>query len=89
MLISAATGQRVRPQRSVCNRAVSATPAFHDHDVSDREKAVHAVVQATVQRVVVLGLQNGLHDPWISTNVFPQAPIVAGIIELSAVDRPY
>ena len=50
---------------------------------------MHAVIQATVQRVVVLGFQNGLHDSRISSNVFPQTPVVVEIIELSAVDRPY
>ena len=43
---------------------------------------MHVVTQATVQRVVVLGFQNGLHDSRISTNVFPQAPVIV------AVDRP-
>ena len=43
----------------------------------------------TVQRVVILGFQNGLRDLRISTNVFPKAPVVVGIIELSAADRPY
>ena len=52
------------------------------------EEPMHAVVQTSMQRVVILGFQNGLHDPWISTNVF-QAPVVVKIIELSAVDRPY
>ena len=42
-----------------------------------------------VQRVVILRFQNGRHDPRISTNVFLQASVVVGIIELSAVDRPY
>ena len=86
--MSAAADQRVRPQLSVCNRAVSSTPAYYDHDVSAREEPVHAVVQATVQRVVLLGFQNGLRDPCISTNVFPQPSVVGGIIELP-VDRPH
>ena len=60
--MSTATGQRVRPQLSVCSRTVSSAPAYHDHDVSAREEPVQALVQATVQRVVVLGFQNGLHD---------------------------
>ena len=63
--------------------------AYHDHDVSAREEPMHSVVQTTVQRVVILGLQNGFHDSRIWTNKFPQAPVVVGIIELSAVDRPY
>ena len=87
--MSAATGQRVRPQLSVCSRTVSSAPAYHDHDVSAPEEPVQAVVQATVQRVVDLGFQNGLHHLWISTNVFPEVPVIVGIIELSAVDRPY
>ena len=68
--MSAATGQRV-PKLSVCHRAVSSTPAYHDHDVSAQEEPMHAVMQATVQRVVILGFKNGLHDLRISTNVFP------------------
>ena len=50
---------------------------------------MHSVIQTTVQRVVILGFQNGLHDLRISTNVFPQGSVVVGIIELSAVDRPH
>ena len=50
---------------------------------------MHSVIQTTVQRVVILGFQNGLSDLRCSTNVFPQAPVVVGIVELSAVDRPY
>ena len=50
---------------------------------------MHSVVQTTVQRVVILGLQNELRDSRISTNVVPQAPVVVGITELSAVDRPH
>ena len=50
---------------------------------------IHSIVQTTVQRVVILGLQNELRDSRISTNVFPQAPVVVGIIELSAVDHPH
>ena len=53
------------------------------------EEPMHAVEQMTVQHVVILGFQNGLHDLRISTSVFPQAPVVVGIIELFAVDRPY
>ena len=86
--MSAATDQSVRPQLSVCNRTMVSTPAYHDHDVFAREEPGHSIIQATVHRVVILGFQNGLHDPWISTTVFPQAPVVVGIIELSAVDRP-
>ena len=33
--------------------------------------------------------QDGLHDLRISTNVFPHAPVVVGIVELSAVNGPY
>ena len=87
--MSAAMCQRVRPQLSICNRAVSSAPSYHDHDVSVREEQVHVVVHATVQRVAVLEFQNGLRDSWILTHVFPQAPVVVGIIELSAIDRPY
>ena len=50
---------------------------------------MHSVAQTTVQHVVILGFQNRLHDLLILTTVFPQAPVVIGIIELSAVDRPY
>ena len=89
VLVSAATGQRVRQQLSVRNRAMSSAPPYHDHDVFVGEVPVHSVVQATVQHVEVLGFQNGLRDLRISTNVFPQAPVVVGIIDLSAVDRPY
>ena len=60
LLMSTATGQRVRPQLSVCDRTVSSAPAYHDHDVFAREEPVHAVVQATVQRVVIRGFQNGI-----------------------------
>ena len=63
------------------------TPAYHD--VFAREEPKHPVIQTTVQRVVILGFQNGLHDLRISTNVFPQASVVVGIIERSAVDRPH
>ena len=86
--MSAATDQRVRPQLSACNRTMVSTPTYHDHDVFGREEPRHSIIQAAVHRVVILGFQSGLHDPWISTNVFPQAPVVVGIIELSAVDRP-
>ena len=68
---------------------MSSTPAYHDHDVFVREKPLHSIIQATVQRVVILGFQTELHDLRISTIVFlPQASVVVGIIELSAVDRP-
>ena len=50
---------------------------------------MHGVIQTTVQRVAILGFQNGLHDLRISTNAFPQAPVVVGIIEPSAIDHPY
>ena len=53
------------------------------------EEPMHAVVQTSMWRVVILGFQNGLHDLRISTNVFPQPPVVDGIIAISAVDRPY
>ena len=89
VLMSTATGQRVRPQLSVCNRAMSSTPAYHDQDVFGREEPMHAVIHTTVQCMEVLGFQNELGGPWISTNVFPMAPVVVGIIELSAVNRPY
>ena len=87
--MSAATGQRVRPQLSVCNSAMSSAPAYRDHDVSAREEPVHSIIQTAVQRVVILGFQNGLRDSRISTTVFLQASVVVGIIELSAIDRPY
>ena len=50
---------------------------------------MHSVIQTTVQRVVILGFQNGLRDSRISTSVFLQASVVVGIIELSAIDPPY
>ena len=87
--MSTATGQRGRPQLSVRNRAMASTTAFHDHDIFAREEPVHSVIQTTVQRVVILGFQNGPRDLWISTNVFPQPSVVVGIIKLSAVDGPY
>ena len=65
------------------------TPTYHDHDVSAREEPMHSVIQTTVQRVVILGFQNGLRNSRISTTVFPEAFVVVGIIELSAVDHPY
>ena len=68
---------------------MASTTAFHDHDIFAREEPMHSVIQTTVQRVVILGFQNGLRDLWISTNVFPQPSVVVGIIKLSAVDRPY
>ena len=69
--MSTATGQRVRPQLGVRNRAVASTPTYHAHDVFDREEPMHSVKQTTVQRSVILGFQNGLRDLRISTNVFP------------------
>ena len=80
--MSTSMSQRVRPQLSVCNRAMSSTPAYHDHDVFAQEEPLRAVMQTTVQRVDILGFQNGLHDSRISTNVFPQASVVVAIIEL-------
>ena len=35
------------------------------------------------------GFQNGLHDLRVPANVFPHAPIVVGIVEPTAVNRPY
>ena len=87
--MSTATGQRVRPQLSVYNRAMASTPAHHDNDVSARIRTnAFRRTDDCAARVVTPRFQNELHDPWISTNVFPQAPVVVGIIELSAVDRP-
>ena len=40
-------------------------------------------------RVVIPGFQNGLHDLPVLANVLPHAPVDVGIVELSAVDRPY
>ena len=57
VLMSTATGQRVRPQLSV---AMSSAPANHDHDVFAREEPMHSAIQTTVQRVVILGFQNGI-----------------------------
>ena len=48
---------------------------------------MHAVIQTTVQRVVILGLQNGLRDSRILTNVFPQASVVVGIT-IVHIERP-
>ena len=87
--MSTATGQRVRPQLGVRNRAMASTPTYHVHDVFDREEPMHSVKQTIVQRLVILGFQNGLRGLRSSTNVFPQASVVVGIIELSAVGRPY
>ena len=39
--------------------------------------------------MVILRPDGGPHDPRISTHLFPQASVVVGIIEFSAVDRPY
>ena len=66
---------------------MTSTPAHHDHDVFAREEPMHSVIQTTVQCVVILGFQNALHDFRISTNVCPQASVLVGIIEPSAVDR--
>ena len=49
---------------------------------------MHSVIQTTVQRVVILGFQNGLRDLWISTNVFPQPSVVVGIIKLVHIEGP-
>ena len=68
---------------------MASTSAYHDHDFFAREEPTHSVIQTTVQRVVILGFQNALRNSRISTNVFPQAFVVVGIIELSAVDHPY
>ena len=48
LLLSTAAGQRVRPQLSVCNRAMSSAPANHDHHVSVGEEPMHAVVQTAM-----------------------------------------
>ena len=68
---------------------MASTSAHHDHDVFDREEPMHSVIQTTVHRVVILGFQNGPRNSRMSTNVFPQAYVVVGVIELSAVDHPY
>ena len=68
---------------------MTSTSAHHDHDVFAREETTHSVIQTTVQRLVILGFQNGLRSSRISTNVFPQAFVVVEIIKLSAVDHPY
>ena len=39
--------------------------------------------------MVILGPDDGPHDPWISTNVYPRVLVAVGVIELSAVDHPY
>ena len=48
-----------------------------------------AVVQTIMWCAVVPGFQDGLYDLRISTKVFPHAPVVVGIVEVSAVNRPY
>ena len=68
---------------------MASTSAYHEHDVFVREEPMHSVIQTTVQRAVIPGFQNGLRNFRMSTNVFPQAFVVVGIIELSAVDHPY
>ena len=40
-------------------------------------------------RVLIPGFQNGLNDFLIPANVLPHALVVVGIVELSAVNRPY
>ena len=40
-------------------------------------------------RVVIPGFQSGLHELPVLANVFPHAPNDVGVVELSAVDRPY
>ena len=40
-------------------------------------------------RVTILGFQNGLHDLRVPAIVFPHAPVIVGIVELSAVNRPH
>ena len=47
------------------------------------------VVRAVMYRVVIPRFQNGLYDLRIPANVVPHAPDFVGIVELSAVDRPY
>ena len=89
VLMSATTGQRARPQLGVRNRTMTSTFARHDHDVFAREEPMHSVTQTTVQRVAILGFQNGLRNSRLSTNVYPQTLVVVGIIENSAVDHPY
>ena len=83
VLMSAATGQRVRPQLSVCNRAVSSTLACHDHDVcmpSNRRLCSAWWFSDSRMDMMIIGFL---------TKVFPQAPVVVGIIELSAVRQSH
>ena len=68
---------------------MTSTLADHDHNVFAREESRHAVIQTTVQLMVILGFHDGPHDPRISTNVYLQALVTVGVIELSAVDHPY
>ena len=75
-------------QRSQLNDDVPA-PANHDHNVFAREESTHAVIQTTVQLMVFLGFHDRPRDPRIATNVYPQALVTFGIMELSAVDDPY
>ena len=68
---------------------MASAPANHDHNVPVGEEPMHTFIQTTVQRVVIPGFQNGLRDVRISANVFPHAPIVVGVVKLSAINRPY
>ena len=69
--------------------AMSSARADHDHHIFAREEPIHTFVLTVMYRVVLLGFQNGLHDLRISTNVFAQAPVVVGIVKLSAVNHSY
>ena len=88
MLMWTVTCQRVRPQLSVRDRAMTSTTADHDHNVFARIESRHSA-QTTVQLMVILGYHDGSHNSRISTNVCSQALAAVGIIELSAVDHPY
>ena len=87
--MSKVTSQRVRPQLSVRNRTMTSTHADHDQNVFAREESRLSVIQKTVQLMVILGFHGGPRNFRMSTNLFPQAPVVVGIIKLSAVDHPY
>ena len=42
-----------------------------------------------IHRVVIPGFLSGLHELRVLANVFPHAPVDVGVVEPSAVDRPY
>ena len=57
---------------------MTSTLADHNHNVFAREEPRHAVIQTTVQLMVILGFHDGPHDPRISTNVYLQALVTVG-----------